>query len=87
LAKAAYVAPRDEFERRLCEVWQELLKVEQVGIHDDFFALGGHSLLVIKLMTRILETTGISVTAMDLYSNPTIASFAEVMKNAEVMPA
>jgi aryl carrier-like protein len=79
LAQAEYVAPRNEFERRLCELWQELLKVERVGIQDNFFELGGHSLLIIKLGTRILETTGMSVTVIDLYANPTIAAFAEGM--------
>ena len=79
LAQAGYMAPRNDFERRLCELWQALLNVERVGIQDNFFELGGNSLLITKLGARIYETTGMSVTVMDLYANPTIASFAEAM--------
>jgi malonyl CoA-acyl carrier protein transacylase/aryl carrier-like protein len=82
LTKARYVAPRSEFERTLCELWQELLKLERVGIEDNFFDLGGHSLLVISLRAKILEATGVSVAVVDLYANPTIASFADRMKAA-----
>jgi len=85
LLRSRYVAPPNEFERKLCEVWQELLKLERVGIHDNFFELGGHSLQVIKLVTMILEATGMSVTVMDLYANPTIASFADAMKTTEAV--
>jgi len=49
-----YVAPRDESETILCKLWGEILKLDRVGIDDDFFAIGGHSLLAAKLFSRLL---------------------------------
>src|SRR6185295_20231788 len=48
-----YVAPRTELEQAIAEVWQEVLNVDKVGMHDNFFDLGGHSLLVLRVMARI----------------------------------
>jgi hypothetical protein len=50
-----FVAPRNDFEERLCAIWAELLPVKRVGIHDNFFMLGGHSLLAIHIITRVRE--------------------------------
>src|SRR5947209_168385 len=57
-ADVPYVAPRTSDESRLAEIWQNLLGLERVGIHDDFFLLGGHSLLTIRLMTQIEKQFG-----------------------------
>jgi amino acid adenylation domain-containing protein len=56
--QAAYVAPRTETERRLCTLWQEILGVERVGVTDNFFQLGGHSLLVMRLITELKSSFG-----------------------------
>ena len=45
--------PRDEVERRLVEIWKELLSIDSVGVHDSFFELGGHSLLAVRMVDRI----------------------------------
>lgn len=77
-----YVAPSNELEERLCEVMQQVLEVERMGIHDDFFLLGGDSLRTIKLVS-LLAIQDISVT--DIYSARTPAAIAErwLMKQLE----
>ena len=67
-----YVAPRDETERVLCRIWAETLKLDRVGIDDDFFAIGGHSLLAAKLFSRLDEQFGRSLPLGVLFSAPTV---------------
>ncbi|MDG1461934.1 MAG: amino acid adenylation domain-containing protein, partial [Gammaproteobacteria bacterium] len=56
LAKVEYVPPRNPLEESLCALWTEVLGVDNVGIHDDFFALGGHSLIATQLVSRIRDS-------------------------------
>ncbi len=56
--EGAFTPPRTEIEERLAAIWCEILGLERVGIHDDFFALGGHSLLFLRLWSRIKKTFG-----------------------------
>ena len=56
-----YVAPRTSIEKRLVEIYKEILGVTQVGIHDNFFELGGHSLLAVKLVTIIERALNIQI--------------------------
>ncbi len=53
-----YVAPRNDFEREIAELWAETLDVERVGVEDDFFSLGGDSILGAELLARIAERHG-----------------------------
>ena len=55
-ATQMYEAPQGEMERKLAEIWAEVLKLEKVGRHDNFFALGGHSLLAVTLIERMRRT-------------------------------
>jgi amino acid adenylation domain-containing protein len=77
-----YVAPRNDSEQTLTELWGEVLKLEQVGIHDDFFQLGGHSLLATQLISRIRAKLDTEVPLIDLFSNPTVADFAVLLNGA-----
>src|SRR5579872_1143208 len=77
--EAEYVAPRDEIEQQIAEIWRELLGVERVGVLDDFFALGGHSLLATQAIMRIRRVHG-DIPLRALLAAPTVASLAEVVR-------
>jgi amino acid adenylation domain-containing protein len=71
-----YEAPTSELEVRMASIWAEVLKVERVGLHDNFFALGGHSLLLLPLVTRIRRELDLKITINELFACPTIASLS-----------
>jgi amino acid adenylation domain-containing protein/FkbM family methyltransferase len=73
------VAPRTETEQALAAIWTELLKVEHIGIDDDFFDLGGHSLLAIKLVSRVRDVFGVDLPLRNLFERPTVAKLAEAI--------
>ncbi|PSO74788.1 MAG: non-ribosomal peptide synthetase [Cyanobacteria bacterium QH_3_48_40] len=72
-----YVAPRTELERQIASIWQEILQVERVGIHDNFFDLGGHSLLIAQLGDRLQGLLQREIPLATLFQYPTIAAFTE----------
>jgi len=74
--ESGYVAPRTNVEETLSEVWQELLGVDQVGIHDNFFELGGHSLVAIRVNARIASELQFNLSVRSLFEAPTIAGLA-----------
>jgi len=77
-----YVPPDDEVKERLAGIWRELLGVDRVGIHDNFFLLGGHSLLGLQLLTRIGEAFGVGLPLDVLFEAPTIADMAAAVAAA-----
>ncbi|QXJ21809.1 amino acid adenylation domain-containing protein [Actinomadura graeca] len=72
----AYVAPRNDVERRLCGLWADLLGVERVGVDDHFLRLGGHSLLATRLINRVNRMFDRDLRLRDLFSVPTVAGLA-----------
>ncbi|MFJ2867752.1 amino acid adenylation domain-containing protein [Kitasatospora sp. NPDC087314] len=70
-------APRDERERALCELFGELLGIDDITVDDDFFALGGHSLLATRLTGRARTDLGIELTIGDLFQAPTVAGLVD----------
>jgi amino acid adenylation domain-containing protein/non-ribosomal peptide synthase protein (TIGR01720 family) len=72
----AFVAPRDEAERELALVWEEVLGVRPVGVTDSFFELGGQSLLAVRLVARLQERLGRAVPLAALFEAPTIEALA-----------
>ncbi|MFC7518939.1 amino acid adenylation domain-containing protein [Herbaspirillum sp. GCM10030257] len=76
-----YEAPVGEIETELAAIWAELLKVPRVGRSDDFFALGGHSLLGTKLIARVAHDMGVEISIQDLFSRPTLATLSERIVN------
>jgi amino acid adenylation domain-containing protein len=71
-----YLAPRDELERRLCEIWEDSLGVSRVGLRDSFFDLGGHSVVAVKLSNEVYRTFGVRLPLATLFECPTVESFA-----------
>jgi acyl carrier protein len=78
-----FVAPRDGIERRIAELWQEVLGLDRVGIHDDFFELGGHSLLGTQVVSRVREAFGVDVSIRGLFETPTVAGVAMAVLQAQ----
>ncbi len=79
LGHSRYVAPRSALQQQVAQLWAELLDVaeHQVGITDSFFALGGHSLLILPLLSRLQQQCGLRLTMAQLYQNPTIEQLTE----------
>jgi acyl transferase domain-containing protein/tryptophanase len=75
-ANPNYVAPRDETERRMAEIWSEVLGVDHIGIHDDFFELGGHSVLALQLVNR-LAVASFDCSMRELRDNRTIFQLSQ----------
>lgn len=75
-AAGTYVAPRSETEKVLTEIWADLLRLERVGIHDNFLELGGDSILSIRMIARAGEA-GIKLTPQDIYRYQTVAELAK----------
>jgi amino acid adenylation domain-containing protein len=73
-----YASPRTEAEAVLAGIWQDVLHVDRVGVHDDFFDLGGNSLSTVQVVIRS-RTLGVEVTVRDLIENPTVAELACVV--------
>ncbi len=73
----SFVAPRNETEEKLAAIWREVLGLKQVGVHDDFFALGGHSLVIARVISRARDALKVELAAASLFERPTIAGLAE----------
>ncbi|MCC3418011.1 MAG: acyltransferase domain-containing protein [Microcoleus sp. PH2017_07_MST_O_A] len=76
-----YSVPRDEMEQTIATIWQEFLGIEQVGIDDDFFDLGGDSLLAVQLITKLNEKLQKNLSPHSLLQSSTIAALAELIKD------
>jgi acyl carrier protein len=79
VSKQEYVAPRDELEQQVADLWVEVLHVERVGVHDSFFDLGGHSLLATQLLTRIRATFGVDLPLKGLFEQPTVEGMTQLL--------
>ncbi|HEX6770050.1 MAG TPA: amino acid adenylation domain-containing protein, partial [Candidatus Binatia bacterium] len=72
-----YATPRTPIETSLSEIWSEILRVERIGIHDNFFDLGGHSLMAIRLISRIRDTFKLDLPLRDIFETPTVSGIAQ----------
>jgi len=74
-----YIAPRNDLQQQLVDIWEELFKLHPIGITDNFFELGGHSLQMIMLVARVEERLGKRVAMAELFEDPTIEHLAELI--------
>ena len=79
----AFVPPRDRTEEAVARIWAAVLRLDGVGIHDDFFALGGHSLLATQVIARIRSTFDVEVPLVAIFEEPTVAALAARVASAK----
>lgn len=78
-----FVPARNDLERTLTGIWQSLLKVERIGIYDNFFDLGGHSLLAVRMFSQVEQELGVRLSTAVILQAPTIAKLAEHLQHFE----
>jgi acyl carrier protein len=72
----AYVSPQNELENSIVKIWQKVLNVEQIGTQDNFFDLGGHSLLMVQVNQQLREITGRNIPIVEMFRYPTVCTLA-----------
>ena len=75
-----FIAPSDDIELKLAEIWKEILKVKKVGVTDNFFEIGGHSILAINLLEKISKDFEIEIPMVKFFMNPTIRNIANQIR-------
>ncbi|MEH1968903.1 non-ribosomal peptide synthetase [Nostoc sp.] len=80
--EVAYVIPQTEVEKTIASVWQKALNLEKIGIHDNFFEIGGHSLLLVTVHSQLQEILKAELSTLDLFRYPTIHSLAEYLSSS-----
>jgi amino acid adenylation domain-containing protein len=78
-----YVAPQTDFERTIASIWQSVLHVEKIGINDNFFDLGGHSLRMAQVHSRLREKLQRDLSMLDMFKYPTINSLAQYLSSSQ----
>ena len=82
-----YIAPRNAIESQLVDIWQSVLNRQTIGVYDNFFALGGHSLRAIRLVSLIQQALSVEIKLSDIFAMPSIASLAQkIIVQKEVHP-
>jgi len=79
-----FVGPRDDAEQSIADIWAEYLQVDRIGIYDNFFDLGGQSLIATRVLSRIRDRFGARLTMKDFFDHPTIDGISSIL---EAQPA
>lgn len=79
-----FVAPRNELEKEICEIWSYVLGIDKIGIYDSFFELGGNSILMVQIRTRISKILKIDVSMREIMEKNTISKLGEFIKNNKI---
>ena len=85
LQQKSYLAPSTEAEKQLCEIWQEVLGIEQVGMTDNFFELGGHSLLSAKLLIEINKAFDIDLSMKQVFIQQTVSQLYQLIDSERIL--
>jgi amino acid adenylation domain-containing protein len=80
---ASFVSPQNATEKALAKIWREVLQLDEVGIHDSFLELGGHSLDAVRVMSRIFNLLGVQLSVDVFFANPTVAGIAETIQKIQ----
>ncbi len=80
LRDETFISPRNPTEEQIVAIIAELLALERVGVNDNFFLLGGNSLLATQVIARVRESFDIEVTLLNVFDNPTVAGIAAVVE-------
>ena len=83
-AKQEFSAPRTETEVALAEIWAKLLRVDKVGVHDNFFDLGGHSLLATQMLSNVQATFEVELPMLSLFERPTLLAWPRLSTRSAV---
>lgn len=81
-----YRPPSSSLEQQLCEIWQQVFEIEAIGIDDNFFDLGGHSLMAARLAVEISDVVGIAVSMRQVFEVPTVADLAGLIEGMAGVP-
>lgn len=76
----SYIAPRSNTEQKIADIWQKVFCIEQVGVYDNFFSLGGNSLVAIKIISQLQKIFPTDIAPIVIFKNPTIAELALVIE-------
>lgn len=76
-ASEHYAAPQNALQQQVCEIWQDVLGIDRIGVDDDFFHLGGNSIMAIKLIHRINQETGSALPLKSIYNHRTVRTLVE----------
>ena len=73
----AYVAPQSELEQQIAAIWAEVLRLPRVGLNDNFFEVGGHSLLAIQITSRVQAELGLEVPLVEVFQTESLRAYVE----------
>jgi acyl carrier protein len=76
-----FIAPRTSLERDIAKIWGDILSLDQVGVHDNFLDLGGHSLAAFRVISEVIQTFRIDLSPKALFDSPTVAEMAVLIES------
>jgi acyl carrier protein len=82
--EATYVMPKTEIEKTIAQIWQKALNLEKIGINDNFFDLGGHSLLMVKVHSQLRTAFSSDIPLVEMFRYPTIHALADYFSQSRL---